>query len=101
MTCRVSGELKPSKFDWLTEFHFSHTVLVSQTVMVEPGGSSGCQGQFVPGNMVGMRMGDEGPGLPAADVHSQLCVRQKKPIVIVEHLDCVVGSVTISYDYLW
>ncbi len=65
--------------------------LVSQAVMIEPGGSSGCQGQFVSGNMVGMRMGDEGPGLPAADVHSQLCVRQKKPIGIVEHLDRVVG----------
>jgi len=91
MTCRVSGELEPSKFDRLTKFHFPHTVLVSQAVMIEPAGSSGCQGQFMAGNMVGMRMGDEGPGLPAADVHSQLCVRQKKPIVIVEHLDCVVG----------
>ena len=91
MTCRVSGELEPSKFDRLPKYHFPHTVLVSQAVMIEPGGSSGCQGQFVSGNMVGMRMGDEGPGLPAADVHSQLCVRQKKPIVIVEHLDRVVG----------
>lgn len=63
----------------------------SQAMLVKPRRGRRAEGQFMPGNVVGMRMRHEADLLPASDVERQPGLRKKQTLIPMKH-GCIIAE---------
>ena len=77
MAGRICGQPQSAKLERLAIGHFQHAVPRPHAMPIKTGRAGRCQRQFVPRDVIAMRMRHKAPRLAAAHVDRQLGVRQK------------------------
>ena len=73
----MRGQPQAAEFDRLAIRHFQHAMLRPEPMPIQARRAAGRQCQFVPGDVIGVRVRHKAPRLPPAHVDAQLGQRQK------------------------